>query len=185
MDLLRGGICPCRQCQRQCKIFASGVNFSIFTHFLCFFLLKLLKLGEIDGVKFLAWKSDGVNFLTNSMSAYTCYKLLSCSLMSHVNLLLLICSKCPPSHHQLHLRPIFGGRQPIDIFIVTDCHSIVTIVTNLSDLSLIVIDAHQWSPSLSASWPLLRWISYTVSNIIVLWSDQYRMYMYGTHTRWV
>ena len=38
----------------QCRIFASGVNFSIFTHFLCFFLLKLLKLGEIDGVKFLA-----------------------------------------------------------------------------------------------------------------------------------
>ena len=36
------------------KFLASGVNFSIFTHFLCFFLLKLLKLGEIDGVKFLA-----------------------------------------------------------------------------------------------------------------------------------
>ena len=36
------------------KFVASGVNFSIFTHFLCFFLLKLLKLGEIDGVKFLA-----------------------------------------------------------------------------------------------------------------------------------
>ena len=64
----RGGICPCRQCQRQCKIFASGVNFPIFTHFLCFFLLKLLRLGEIDGVKFLAWKSGGVKFWTNSMS---------------------------------------------------------------------------------------------------------------------
>ena len=36
------------------KFLASGVNFSIFSHFLCFFLLKLLKLGEIDGVKFLA-----------------------------------------------------------------------------------------------------------------------------------
>ena len=36
------------------KFVASGVNFSIFTNFLCFFLLKLLKLGEIDGVKFLA-----------------------------------------------------------------------------------------------------------------------------------
>ena len=68
MLLTRGGICPCRQCRRQCKIFASGVNFSIFTHFLCFFLLKLLKLGEIDGVKFLARKSGGVNFWTNSMS---------------------------------------------------------------------------------------------------------------------
>ena len=44
------------------------MNFSIFTHFLCFFLLKLLKLGEIDGVKFLAWKSGGVKFWTNSMS---------------------------------------------------------------------------------------------------------------------
>ncbi len=66
----RGGICPCRHCRRQCKIFASGVNFSIFTHFLCFFLLKLLKLGEIDGVKFLAWKSGGVKFWTNSMSAF-------------------------------------------------------------------------------------------------------------------
>ena len=67
---LRGGICPCRQCRRQCKIFASGVNFSIFTHFLCIFLLKLLKLGQIDGVKFLAWKSGSVKFLTNSMSDY-------------------------------------------------------------------------------------------------------------------
>ena len=65
---IRGGICPCRHCRRQCKIFASGVNFSIFTHGLCFFPLKLLKLGEIDGVKFLAWKSGGVNFWTNSMS---------------------------------------------------------------------------------------------------------------------
>ena len=36
------------------KFVASGVNFSIFTHFLCFFLLKLSKLGEIDGVKCLA-----------------------------------------------------------------------------------------------------------------------------------
>ena len=64
----RGGICHCRHCRRQYKIFASGVNFSTFTHFLCFFLLKLLKLGEIDGVKFLAWKSGGVKFWTNSMS---------------------------------------------------------------------------------------------------------------------
>ena len=35
------------------KFVASGVNLSIFTIFLCFFLLKLLKLGEIGGVKFL------------------------------------------------------------------------------------------------------------------------------------
>ena len=69
-----GGICPSRQSRRECKIFASGVNFSIFTHFLCFFLLKLLKLGEIDGVKFLAWKSGGVKFWTNSMSAKTLIK---------------------------------------------------------------------------------------------------------------
>ena len=50
------------------KFVASGVNFSIFTNFLCFFLLKLLKLGEIDGVKFLTWKSGGVKFWTNFMS---------------------------------------------------------------------------------------------------------------------
>ena len=41
--VFRGGICPCRQCRRQCKIFASGVNFS---HFFVFFLVKLLKLGK-------------------------------------------------------------------------------------------------------------------------------------------
>ena len=46
----RGGICPSRQSRRECKIFASGVKFSIFTHFLCFFLTKTV---EIDGVKFL------------------------------------------------------------------------------------------------------------------------------------
>ena len=40
----RGGICPCRQCWRQCKIFASGVNLSIFTHFLCFFFTKTVKI---------------------------------------------------------------------------------------------------------------------------------------------
>ena len=39
----RGGICQCRHCRRQCKISAISVNFSVFTHFLCFFLLKLLK----------------------------------------------------------------------------------------------------------------------------------------------
>ena len=63
-------ICQCRHCRRQ--IFANGVNFSIFTHFLFFFPLKLLKLGEIDGVKFLAWKSGSVNFWTNSMLVYGC-----------------------------------------------------------------------------------------------------------------
>ena len=35
------------------KFVASGVNFSIFTHFLCFFLTKTVEIGEIDGVKFL------------------------------------------------------------------------------------------------------------------------------------
>ena len=34
------------------KFFASGVNFSIFTHFFVFLSLKLFKLGEIDGEKF-------------------------------------------------------------------------------------------------------------------------------------
>ena len=69
--------CPCRQCRRQCKIFASGVNFSIFTHFLCFFPLKLLKLGEIDGVKFLAWKSGGVIFFDKFHVCYNMWKAVS------------------------------------------------------------------------------------------------------------
>ena len=47
---IRGEICPC---QRQCKSFASGVNFSIFTHF-ALLSLKLMSLCEIDGVKVLA-----------------------------------------------------------------------------------------------------------------------------------
>ena len=51
--LVRGGICQCRHCRWQYKIFASGVNFPIFTHLLRFFLLKLLNLGEIDGENFL------------------------------------------------------------------------------------------------------------------------------------
>ena len=34
--------------------FASGVNFSLFTHFLVFLSPKLLKYGEIKGVIFLA-----------------------------------------------------------------------------------------------------------------------------------
>ena len=51
---VRGGICQCRHCRRQLKIFASGVNFSIFTHFFVFLSPKLLKLAETDGVKVLA-----------------------------------------------------------------------------------------------------------------------------------
>ena len=59
------------------KFVASSVNFSMFTHFLCFFLLKRLKLGEIDDVRFLALKSGGVKFWTNSMSAPTQWVLLT------------------------------------------------------------------------------------------------------------
>ena len=55
----------------KCKTFASGVNFFIFTHFLCFFPLKLLKLGEIDGVKFLAWKIRQCKFL-DKFHVYIC-----------------------------------------------------------------------------------------------------------------
>ena len=51
-----------------CKFFASGVNFSIFIHFFVFLSPKLLKFSEIKGVKVLARKSGGVNFLTNLMS---------------------------------------------------------------------------------------------------------------------
>ena len=64
----RDDICHSRHCWWQCKIFASGVNFFIFTNFFVLFWLRLLKLGEIDGVKLFVWKSGGVNFLTNIMS---------------------------------------------------------------------------------------------------------------------
>ena len=50
----RGEICHCRHCQRQCKIFASGVDISIFTHFFVFISPKLLKFSEIKGVIFVA-----------------------------------------------------------------------------------------------------------------------------------
>ena len=49
----RGEICLCRHYRRQCKIFASSVNFSIFTHLSVFSSPKLLKFGENEGVKFL------------------------------------------------------------------------------------------------------------------------------------
>ena len=40
----RGGICQCRHGRRQCKIFASGVNFSIFTIFFVFFPTKTVEI---------------------------------------------------------------------------------------------------------------------------------------------
>ena len=43
---------------------AGGVNISSF----CVFIAKLLKFGEIKGVKFLAWNSGDVKVLTNLMS---------------------------------------------------------------------------------------------------------------------
>ena len=42
--ITRGGICQCRHCRQHCKIFASGVNFSIFTHFWCFFFTKTVEI---------------------------------------------------------------------------------------------------------------------------------------------
>ena len=41
----RGEICHCRHCWRQCKMFASGVNFSIFTLF-CVFITKTVGIRE-------------------------------------------------------------------------------------------------------------------------------------------
>ena len=83
-------ICHSRHCRRQCKSFASGVNYSrknIFsresgTQISCsmpkllisnaFMLLyrawTMLQITHFCGVKFLAWKSGSVNFLTNIMS---------------------------------------------------------------------------------------------------------------------
>ena len=66
----RGEICPSCHCRRECKSFVSGVNFSILLIFSVFLPRKLLKLDEIDGEKFLAWKSDGIKFWTNLMCAY-------------------------------------------------------------------------------------------------------------------
>ena len=41
---IRGEICHCRHCRRQCKFFANGVNFSIFTHLFVFFLTKTVEI---------------------------------------------------------------------------------------------------------------------------------------------
>ena len=65
----RGGICPCRHCRRQCKIFASGVNFSIFTHFLCFFPTKTVEIRWNWRCKTFSLKIRRCKFLENSMSA--------------------------------------------------------------------------------------------------------------------
>ena len=48
--------------------FCQRCKFLHFHSFFVFFLTKTVKLGEIDGVKFLAWKSGGVKFWTISMS---------------------------------------------------------------------------------------------------------------------
>ena len=45
-------------------------NWNCAVIFCVFFFLELLKLGEIGGEKFLAWKSGGVKFWTNSMSVW-------------------------------------------------------------------------------------------------------------------
>ena len=47
------------------KIFASGVNFSRNNAMFLFLSLKLLKFGEIYGVKFFPRKSGSVKFWTN------------------------------------------------------------------------------------------------------------------------
>ena len=46
--------------------FLPAVYISPFSLIFLFFPLKLLKLGEIDGVKFIAGKSGGVNFSGNN-----------------------------------------------------------------------------------------------------------------------
>ena len=66
----RGEICQCRHCRRQCKIFAVCAIFSIFTNLFVFLSPKVLKFGEIKGVKFLARKFGGLIFLTNLMSIW-------------------------------------------------------------------------------------------------------------------
>ena len=61
--LCRGGICPCRQYRRQCKIFASGVNFSIFTHFFVFFPTKTVEIRWNWRCKILSLKIRRCKFL--------------------------------------------------------------------------------------------------------------------------
>ena len=41
---LRGEICHCRHCRRQCNIFANEINFSIFTNFFCVFITKTVEI---------------------------------------------------------------------------------------------------------------------------------------------
>ena len=62
----KGEICPCRHCRRQCKIFASGVKFTIFTHFFVFLSPKLLTFCEMKGAKFLASKFRRCKFFDKS-----------------------------------------------------------------------------------------------------------------------
>ena len=50
------------------KYFCQRRKFLHFHSFFVFLSLKMLKLGEVDGVKFSAWKSGGVKFWTNLMS---------------------------------------------------------------------------------------------------------------------
>ena len=45
---------PAATASGSVKFLSNGVNFSIFTHLFVFLSLKLLKLGEIDGVEVLA-----------------------------------------------------------------------------------------------------------------------------------
>ena len=113
----RGDICHSRHCRRQCKVLASGVNFSRKQHvrshnqhkklslliYLCFFSqncwtslcltkkcpnywyslifahkssLKRSQITNFTGViKFLAWKSSCVDFLTNIMSFFALHEL--------------------------------------------------------------------------------------------------------------
>ena len=85
--------------------FLPAVLMSPFSLIFCvFFLLKLLKIGEIDGAKFLASKSGGVMFLTKSMSVYTVDMVYTCTAKktrsSYIHPDLLI---DPPTHQQHHL----------------------------------------------------------------------------------
>ena len=65
----------------QTIFFCQQCKFLHFHSFFVFFLTKLLKLGEIDGVKFVAWKSGGVKFWTNSMSGFHLPSRISRSLL--------------------------------------------------------------------------------------------------------
>ena len=69
MPWTRGDICHSYHCRRQCKIFASGVNFSKIHIFSRTSSIQISGSLHFCCVNFLAWKSGSVKFVTNILFA--------------------------------------------------------------------------------------------------------------------